>query len=99
MERLYLISYDISKDALRSRVAKKLIYYGCERLQYSVYAGSLRPAVYEEMQHWLRSHIKGKDSVLIIPLPPQTVENALSLGESTVPWDWICHKVHTLYIG
>jgi CRISPR-associated protein Cas2 len=41
--RRYLIAYDISDDARRTRVAKKLESYG-DRVQYSVFVVDARPA-------------------------------------------------------
>ncbi len=41
---MYLIFYDIKSDSLRTKIAKRFIARGYERLQYSVYAAIENPA-------------------------------------------------------
>lgn len=38
-ERHLYVVYDIKEDATRSRLAKRLAYYGLRRVQYSVFNG------------------------------------------------------------
>jgi CRISPR-associated endonuclease Cas2 len=98
MEKIYLISYDISNDGLRLKVSNKLLYYGMERIQYSVFAGSMRNTLFQEADTWLKQHIKGKDRLIILPLPPQISQNILSYGEYTVNWDFLTNQQNTLYL-
>jgi CRISPR-associated protein Cas2 len=98
MERLYLICYDISDDRIRKKVADKLIYYGLERLQYSVFAGMMGGTLFEEAKKWLQETVPEKDSILLLPLPPQIDKSALSFGTQSVNWPSILNQLHTLYI-
>jgi CRISPR-associated protein Cas2 len=39
--RLKLISYDISNDRIRKKLSDRLIFWGFERIQYSVFLGTI----------------------------------------------------------
>ena len=70
---MYLISYDIENNALRTRIGNRLLDDGLDRLQYSVYLGILKETVKRDLFLWLPKILteKGnlnKDSVIIIRL-------------------------------
>lgn len=98
MEKIYLFSYDISNNKLRRKVANKLLYYGLDRVQLSVFMGTLRQPLFQKATLWLQQNIKGKDKLLILPLPPQTPQNALMYGTPFINWLSITHQQNTLYI-
>lgn len=57
-----LITYDISSDKLRVKVAKVLEDYGLERLQYSVFLGSLTRNMLGNVILELKELVKGKEA-------------------------------------
>lgn len=70
----YIISYDITSDKLRNRIAKKLQSLGCFRLQKSVFIGvafnqraykQLKTAIVKILQSKLK---KDSDSLLCLPI-------------------------------
>ncbi|MDG6110252.1 CRISPR-associated endonuclease Cas2 [Dactylosporangium aurantiacum] len=66
--RRYLIAYDISDDACRTRVASKLESYG-DRVQYSVFIVDARPAKLLRLRTQLSNLIDAStDSVLFCDL-------------------------------
>jgi CRISPR-associated protein Cas2 len=66
----FLIAYDITDDARRTRVAKALQTYG-DRIQYSVFLIDAKPAKLVRLRAVLRRLIDtGMDSVLICSLGP-----------------------------
>lgn len=68
--RRYLVAYDISDDARRTRVAKRLQSFG-DRVQYSVFVVDIRPAGLVRLRTVLERLIDGvSDSVLLCDLGP-----------------------------
>mgnify|MGYP000589584965 CR=1 FL=1 len=70
-----MVIYDITDDALRSRVALKLEDYGLERIQYSAFMGRLKRyllnSLIEDIKAILRSkkaNLGEKRNVQIFPL-------------------------------
>ncbi len=63
----YIISYDISNDRKRNRLAKILLDYGT-RVQYSVFECVMDDKLLEEMIKKLKRVISEKDSVRIYTL-------------------------------
>lgn len=53
---MYLISYDISLDSVRNKVAKELENYG-KRVQYSVFECNISEGKYLELYEKLISHM------------------------------------------
>jgi CRISPR-associated endonuclease Cas2 len=93
----YLICYDISDDALRSRLAKRLERAGCVRLQKSVFIvpnfdarrlGILRGALLKILQEPLAL----SESVLLVPIERDNLSSITLLGE-TVKTEELINKV------
>ncbi len=67
---LYMISYDIQSNRLRKKVFNLLIYFGLDRVQFSVFIGKLSTVMKRKLI--LRLEIlelkDGTDSILIVPL-------------------------------
>ena len=98
MNDLYLIAYDIGKNSLRSKVSKKLLFYGLERIQYSVFAGVLSKTLFVQAEIWLNKQIVQKDRLMILRLPPKTEQTILLYGDKSVDWELILGTKNTLYI-
>ena len=76
--------YDITKDTLRTKASNRLKDYGCERIQYSAFLGSLEQDSLDSMQDDLEGILrKGStsDSILIIPICKTCQEKIQELGE------------------
>lgn len=70
---LYLICYDIENNTIRSRIAKTLERYGCERLQKSVFVGELNQKKYHALSHELSQEAEEEnfattDNIISIPI-------------------------------
>ena len=63
---MYLVSYDISEDKLRNKVAKELKNYGI-RVQYSVFECNLTSKRYQELYQKLVKLVSGQaeDSIRV----------------------------------
>lgn len=84
-DMLYLISYDISKNKPRTRVAKILTGKG-QRVQYSVFECLLSTEELPQLVTLLDTELctDDHDSVRIYPLPENVVQNIKILGDGEV---------------
>jgi len=99
----HLISYDISDNRLRLKVSKQLKRAGCLRLQYSVFAGSLRESTvnnllleiskFEQDAAWC-----DEDSILVLPLHQYSRDQLQIFGALPSDWDLIQGDLHTLVL-
>lgn len=81
---LYLVTYDISSDKRRKKVADLLEGYG-QRVQYSVFECVLSAAKYKELRQRLKQRIKQEeDSVRFYPLSGHTLSQVEVWGEPPV---------------
>ncbi len=66
---MYLIFYDIASDSLRTKIAKRFIARGYERLQYSVYAAIENPAQNLSMWNGLTALLKEEQTAKLYVIP------------------------------
>jgi len=101
----YLICYDIEQDRKRKKIADKLIEYGLERIQYSVFAGCLKEHLLQKLQIWLEEKIassenepkKEKDSVIILPITVEIIKKIIIFGTSEVNVEELAGTQRTLF--
>lgn len=97
---MYLISYDIEKDSLRSKISDKLIAEGLLRIQYSVFLGKIKPSDVQPLEQWLNNALlKGnpqKDTVLIIHLTEPQIKAMQVLGYNKYDIERLIDKKSTL---
>lgn len=90
----HLICYDIAHNYLRKKMADTILDYGFDRVNLSVYLGTIDPRSLAELENTLKNMLekKGKenDSLIFIPLHAQQVhdmrvygKNDLDTGEIT----------------
>jgi CRISPR-associated protein Cas2 len=99
----HLISYDISNNKLRLKVAKQLKIAGCYRLQYSVFAGDLRDRPLRELVEVFErfTHLPDwdeEDSILVLPLHQYSRDQLKIFGTFPDDWDLMQGDLHTLVI-
>ena len=82
-QRMYLISYDISDNRCRNKIAKKMEGYG-KRVQYSVFECFLTKALYtrllEELADLMRDQPEG--SIRVYYICENCRQKLLQIGES-----------------
>lgn len=95
---LYLACYDIDNNKLRLKVGNTLLAFGLERLQKSVFVGSLaegvRQQLLKEVDQWLTDTEPDSVRFMLMPLAEAHTRKALWLGDS--PPDWSYHTNQTL---
>ena len=96
---IYLISYDIGNDRLRTKTAKILVAAGYERIQYSVYLGISDPKKDSSLWQKLEKMSDAEDYQLItLPIPIKEFRLMEILGKIGVDLDYLSGDKHTLII-
>jgi CRISPR-associated protein Cas2 len=99
---LYLICYDINRDALRAAFARRIIAAGLDRINKSVYLGVLtKPALQgleAELHKLLLAKAEPQDSLIFLPVTPQQVQDMRIYGENGLDKDELSGQKSTLLV-
>ncbi len=90
----YLICYDISNNSLRTKMGKKIIDAGLDRINKSVYLGTISESSLNVLENnlmtWLKQKGNPQDSLIVIPMAIHQIQamriygfNALDKAELT----------------
>lgn len=97
---MYLIVYDISSDRIRSKVAKRLVAEGYERIQLSVFCGIPNPeqlsGLWEDLCKWLESDVNGQ--LLSINIGPDNFRNLDAIGLVFIDFEYLLGEQTSLFI-
>ena len=97
---LYLILYDITTSAIRTKVAKILIKEGFERLQLSVYLGLDNPkknlAIWMQLEKILKDEEDAK--FYIFPIPKSSITNMQVIGKNDLDIAYLIGSKKTYFI-
>ena len=98
----YLLMYDITNDRTLQKVAKKLVKYGFERVNYSVWLGWTNPlekgTLKSELQTLMRNENAKGSRLYIVPLKPSTLGKMRSItGHKPVELDYWLGKTKNLF--
>lgn len=81
-ERHLYVVYDIEEDAVRSRLAKRLAYYGLRRVQYSVFNGIVTLKDKNELLREINELVLGeKDKIHVIDLCKACRKEVIIIGK------------------
>jgi len=81
-ERHLYVVYDIEEDAVRSRLAKRLAYYGLRRVQYSVFNGIVTLKNKNELLREINELVLGeKDKIHVIDLCEACRKEVIIIGK------------------
>ena len=98
----HLICYDITKDSLRTKVGKKIIEYGLDRINKSVYLGTLKESSLILLVQLLSNLVVQKgdpsDSIIVIYVSGQSVQDMIVLGKNDLDKDQLSGDKHTLIV-
>lgn len=98
----HLICYDITKDSLRTKVGKKIIEYGLDRINKSVYLGTLKESSLALLVQLLSNLVVQKgdpsDSIIVIYVSGQSVQDMIVLGKNDLDKDQLSGDKHTLIV-
>ena len=97
---LYLILYDITKNSVRTKIAKLLIKESYERLQLSVFLGNddplKNPLLWKPLNQLLKEDELAK--FYIFPIPKNSLKNLRSIGNMDLDIDYLCGERESLCI-
>lgn len=97
----YLITYDISSDALRDKTAVILKQHGCLRVQKSVFLAPKftareQRALKAALHRLLAGNLGPDESVIAVPVSSQQLEGSLWEGQSPGLSGALDDKLHLL---
>ena len=82
----YLICYDITKNSLRTKMGKLIIDAGLDRINKSVYLGSISDGALKQLEQALALLVQtkgdGTDSLLLIPVSAAQVQEMRIYGSN-----------------
>ena len=91
---LYLVSYDVSSNPTRTKMAALLAEAGYERLQLSVFLGLLPPwaneKLWQRLTQLLRRDANAEDRLFCLPVHKKAVKNMHIIGTPPAGLDYIC---------
>ncbi|MCK6694017.1 MAG: CRISPR-associated endonuclease Cas2 [Thermoanaerobaculia bacterium] len=97
-----LICYDIESNALRTRLGQKILEFGLERINLSVYLGTLKSADLAKLEKLLHDLMKAKagpdDSLIILAVTAAQVAQMQVLGRNDLDLDDLTGDRHTLIL-
>ena len=77
------VMYDIKKDKVRTKVSKICEQTGLERVQYSVFLGTVNPNSKDTLELMIKELINPKtDSVYIFPMSKDELKETVLLGQA-----------------
>lgn len=92
------VIYDICEDKPRSKVAKACQQAGLERVQYSVFLGTMNANEKDALQLELEELIdEDQDSVYIFPMSKDELQDTVLLGQA-FDKDHVTDKVRSLFV-
>jgi CRISPR-associated protein Cas2 len=81
----HLICYDISGNSLRMRLGKKIIAFGLDRINKSVYLGTISKSSLTQLESWIAAEISIKgnrltDSCIVIRVSAEQIHDMRIYG-------------------
>ena len=98
---MILVCYDISANALRARIGRRLLEAGLERINRSVYLGQIKDADLRRLRAWLQQTMTKAgpdDSLIILPTTPHQTWQMDVLGKNELDIPTLTGEQHTLII-
>lgn len=97
-----LICYDISKNSLRTKVAKLILTVGLDRINKSVYLGAIKNSSLKILEQQLASLIQTKgspqDSIIVIEVGKEHVLGMRVFGENQLDTEELIGEKSTLIL-
>lgn len=98
----HLICYDISENSLRSKLGKKILTTGLDRINKSVYLGTVGLTALQQLEteiaQLLQQKGKPNDSVLVIAVGTQQVQQMRVYGNNELDKEELTGTKSTLIL-
>jgi len=98
---MILICYDISANGLRTKISRRILEAGLERVNRSVYLGEIKDSDLRRLTTWLRQVMEkatSDDSLLILPVTQHQVWQMEMLGRNDYDIPMLTGTLHTLIL-
>jgi CRISPR-associated protein Cas2 len=96
----YLVFYDISDNRLRKQIADRLCAIGLERVQLSVFMGTIKIKKRQDFSWWFQQEsvtfVTSKDSMVIVPLNPSQIVKRNVFGPKKIDVEMLTDTKRTL---
>ena len=90
---LTIVTYDISDNASRSYLIKKLQYFGLKRLQKSVFIGYIETEDRLDLANEVKTYLSSdSDSIVIFPVCGSCREYILIQGDASIPQNDVTYR-------
>lgn len=96
-----LICYDISANALRAKLGRKILEAGLDRVNRSVYMGEIKDSDLRRLSALLRQAMAKAgpdDSLIILPITPHQIWQMEVLGRNDLDVPTLTGEQHTLIL-
>ena len=98
----HLICYDITSDTLRTKIGRKILEFGLDRINKSVYLGAITDSSLTQLEALLSGLLQQKgephDSLIIISVTAQQVQEMRVYGENGLDRDELTGDKSTLIV-
>jgi len=98
----HLICYDITNNSLRAKMSKLIIGYGLDRINKSVYLGTIIESALRELETKLADALKKKrepnDSLIIISVSMLSIQSMRIYGKNDLDKEELAGEKTTLIL-
>ena len=98
----HLICYDISGNSLRARIGKKIITFGLDRINKSVYLGTISKSSLTQLEQWIAQQMTAKgdpeDSCIVISVNAEQVHSMRIFGKNELDKEELSGQKSTLIL-
>jgi len=97
---MFLVFYDISSDPIRTKIAKRLVAEGYERIQLSVFTGLRNPKSDKTLWKALNDILEAEPEAkfYIIRIPPDNFRNLQMIGSNPLDIEYLLGEKYSLFI-
>lgn len=97
---MHLIFYDISTDSIRTKIAKRLIVEGYERIQLSVFVGTPHPnqnkLLWKNLRTWLK--VEPTAQFCVIRVASLNFRNMTLIGKNKLDLAFLLGEKNSIFI-
>ena len=98
----HLICYDIASNSLRTKIGRKILDFGLDRINKSVYLGTITESSLNDLETWLDDLLRNKgepqDSLILIPVTAQQIHNLRVYGANELDKEELSGDKSTLIL-
>lgn len=98
----HLICYDIGQNSLRASLGRKIMAHGLDRINKSVYLGTIPRRSLTQLEQWIAQRMANKaapeDSCIVIAVSAEQVQHLRVYGKNDLDTDEFSGVKSTLFL-